>query len=844
MKLPFKIYSNKKYWLWKYKIQSLGFRLRRQKFRTQNFFKEEKYEVLSTFVNIKLTLWRITKAITFVSLLFFIEYIATSIWQTNLSQYPNWLLNFQRLIPKPTYPVDRDAVIELISVIATVSGVILALFYPVLATIASTAYAKVHASIRNLLFYEKETQGFLRRLTYLTAFSITVLLFLSFHLLPGNLVLSFLTLYSFITLFGILKIGLGVYNFFEPSTLAGIVITKMRDIIKNVTTEGEYWNEKNFQNYNYKIAFEQIENLSLITNLCVKDDDLKESSFKSSMKSSFFLLQYYFLQKRKIPIDSLWFPNINNHLSYFESDMMLRDLSKNTNTYIQPKVKQNHYWLEERIIDNMSNAWDKVLKVGHMNVFAETILMTYPIFDSLSNSTDLRTGKIILTKLLHNIKTISNRNLKAQNVLNYDDWRYELGSVESYCYGLLRFQVGVIDRVTEFNSNKVIEEFNKINWSRKDTIYLTDFIPDLYELLNNFRRHVLNEYSIEGKRITPDWYFRQSLIAEYLRNISEKIIETIILFEEFLLSLANHFDEENNPLLLSYVTHIGLEDIHKIQFRIEQLKPVLIDINKIEVCKGEFAWAKPDFVSIESLLYRYEQECYSLISKNIEKLSTIKWNNQFPDIFAQSYSLISTHLNQSYFKDDLQEIQKHFPTFLKSSITAFGNLNQIFKHYSKPENISYQTLVDVMQISGIGYIYSVIYNKPDYWLSIKTSWDESFLPSKENIELLTSYYSYYKNVLYGTGINYNENFRRERALADIIERLRITPRDIDDLFVKPFIRDSNHMTFEDSAELFMEIYLFTFIDAKNATTLLRCRDIFENLIWQIENPNSRIYDDI
>ena len=57
-------------------------------------------------------------------------------------------INYQIIekTPKPIYPDVKDSVLYLVSVIASVSGVILALFYPLLATIASTTYAKTHSS--------------------------------------------------------------------------------------------------------------------------------------------------------------------------------------------------------------------------------------------------------------------------------------------------------------------------------------------------------------------------------------------------------------------------------------------------------------------------------------------------------------------------------------------------------------------------------------------------------------------------------------------------------------------------------------------------------------------------
>lgn len=834
--MPYKIYSNKKYWLLRFKTQKTELKFRNYVYKTKNLIKEEKNKASTTIKLLKDTLWNIVKAVTFISLLFYIEYVATQFWQIHLASFPDWLIYLQRIIPKPTYPDDKDTIIELLSVIASVTGVILALFYPILATIASTAYAKVHASIRNLLFEEKETQSYLRKLTYLTACSITVLLFASLHFQPGNLILSVLVFYCFTTLFGILKIGMGVYKFFEPSILAKIVLGKLKDTIKNVTTEGEYWHDKNFQYLYYTKATQETENLSLITSLSLKDDDLKESSFKSSIQTSFSLLQYYLFYKPQIPIDSLWFPKTYSYLSYFESDMTARDMAKNTNTYIYPKTKQNNFWFEERVMNNLSQGIESIVKNGYVKVLGDIIAMSYKTIDSLSFATDLKTTDIILKKFSQNIIILNNKKKQEEDVISYDEWKDELNSVGIYCAAVLRFQAGFFERVSQFNFEKISNEFGKIDWNKKDTIYTTDFIPDLFDCLNSYLKFVQNEKEIEGKQITPNWYFTQGLTSIYLKIITDKINQSIDFFETYLLSPATYYSNENNALLSSYSVHIGLEIIHKIQFRLENLKPVLIDVNKIEVLKGEFQWIKPDFEKIENKLKKYEQECLLLISGNIEKLTLLKWNNQYPDVFAHSYSIISTHLDRSFLVQKPEQIKLFFPAFLKSAFTAFGNLNKIFKHYDNPQNISYQTLIDVMEISGYAYVYSCIYKNPSYWLDIKNAWDSFFDATKENIKILLVYYNYYENSIHGIGVNYNEKFRRRKTLDEVKDLLGLTPASVDDILVKPFLTDKYLLNDEDAIELFIEIYLLTFVEAKEPALLLKKREMFKNLIWQIENP--------
>lgn len=783
-------------------------------------------------------MFSILKAIAFVSFLFSIEYFSTEIWLKELASIPKWLINFQQLIPKPTYPDDRDAVIELISVIASVTGVILALFYPILATIASTAYAKVHASIRNLLLYEKETQSYLRRLTYLTACSIVVLTFLSFHLLPGNLVISFLAFYSFTTLFGILNIGLGIYNFFEPSTLAKIVFSKLTDSIKNVTTGGEYWNDKNFQIHNYKNAFEQTENLNLITSLCLSDENIKESSFKSSIEMSFHSLHYYLIQKPKIPIDSLWFPNVYSHLSYFESDMTLRDLSMKTYTYIQPKRVQNYYWLEERILNGITAGLETVVKRGHVNLLSETIQMSYPIFKNLGVVTDIKMCETILVKFKKNVYLIANN----ANLEQYSDLKNELGCIEVYCYAILEFQISILDTTIALDANTIISNYNKIDWNKKESIYSTSFIPDLHELLSKIQKFMQNEKTIEGRSITPDWYYIQLLASEYLKLIYAKINNAIKLVDAYLISVAKHFDSFERPLLSSFTVHIILEIIYKIEFRVMNFSRTLNDFDQLEVCKGEFSWIKPDEKNLIEQIDVYKNNCLSIISNNIGKISNIYWDNHYPDIYAQSYSLLSTELNKYLCGNNLECIKMYFPSFLKSALSTHINLNNRYRHYNNPLNISYQTLHDIMEISGYAYIYSAIFKNPEIWLSVKSTWDNEFEPTRENIKMLVLYYKYYKENIMSMGINYINTHQRVLSLKDTIEYFKLKPKDIDNLLVKPYLRDSSSYRYNDIAELFIEIYLFTFISSKESTELFR-RDIFDQLSQNIERPNPREYDD-
>ena len=766
-----------------------------------------------------------SRAIGSVIILLSIENEVTKYWTKYSESLPNWLIKIVELIPKPLYPNDLDNVTELISIIAGVSGVILALFYPVLATILSTAYAKVHSSIRDLLLKEESTQTYLKELIFLTAFSIFVLLCMSFRIYPGNLILFFLAYLSIVTLYRIQKIGLGVYHLMEPSSLIRINNTELAKAIYNSTTSGEFWYDKGFQSRNYRMAYIQIENLSIITNLCSSDSDLRETSFKEAVKESYRILQLYIALKPKIPYDSIWFPNTYQHISYFESDQTLRGLAKNTNTFIQPKVNQNHYWFEEKILSNIANALEKLREQQNLTVLSDTIRFSYPLLDSFSSSADIKNTTNLLDSLFAPIKNIANRTSDGEQE-SYSHYKYEIACVEAFCYSILRFQITLIEEILKFNSEKFKAEFRKINWTKTSSIYTTDFIPDLFELLNTIRQNIQNEFYVEKRQITPDWYFIQQLTAVYLKSVTEKLESSLVLFEKYIIELCSVFATRKKPLLSSLSAHLGLEILFKLNYRFGELQGVFNDLDSLEVCKKEFTWTKPDFKKLKELLDAYESKCLSFIVNDLEQIQVIKWDSHYPDIFSQSYSVVSSKLNNALSIDSIKAFENLFPSFLKAAILSFGNFKTHFQHIKNLETISYQVLIDVMELSGYAYLYDKLYKSDKFWPVVVKAWDESFAPTKGNIDLLATFYNYYRKNLFGTGINFNEKHDRERTFMFTVENNQRAASEVTDPLAKMFIPEDRYDSlFYDPSEIFIEVYLFTFLEARESVSLID-RNVF------------------
>lgn len=833
MRYIFEKYYKESFWKWKNQGVLWRFRLRKLRYSVLKQHKDQSDKRNSFFAHLKLTLLNIIKAFSFIMFLYFLEGYATSIWNNYLNYIPDWIVDIKDILPKPTYPNDRDPVIQLLTIIASVTGVILALFYPVLATIASTAYAKVHANVRNLLLSEKETQGYLRRLTYLTAFALIVLLFTSFGYNPGNLIITYLLFYCLIVLFGILKIGLGVYNLLEPASLITLINDKLTTSINEVTSKAPYYHDPAFQKFYRQEASKQISNLELITNLS-DSRGVQDFSFLKCNQYSFEVLNYYLRIKASIPRNSEWFPLLNIHKSYFESDMTERGLSKNTSTYIRPSQEKNNLWFEEMVIETTTNAVDKVVSSGRYDLLAQSMTHSKGTIEILGHQFNTDVAEKLLTSFRQNLESLT-KEIKAKDKLSdYSDWRAELESIEVFAYSVFAFQYGFLQSIENFNAAKFNVEYMKINWQEGSSIYKTTFNSELYSTLDRFVENHLNEIEVEGKRVTPDWYYMQSLCAEYLISISKKLPATIEFTNKYLVEITKELDRNGMSLVASFSSHIGLEVVRKLRFRLNEVRETLKTLDVFEKSKGEFNWSTPDYKKLEKSLLNYEKDFFEITHKNIFPISKLIWSNKFPDIFAHSYSIVSRYLNRCFEENDKQLFIEVFPLFLSAAIKAFENNNRNFKHYNMPENISYQSLVDLMEISGYAYLYSEIHNDRKYWEVTKESWNIGFTASEQNIMILVAYYRHYKSYLHGTGINFTEHSEREKTYRELAKH--IDRNTIADPLVKMFIPDRSFGSlYYNTAELFLEMYIFTFIEAKQAVDLMPRREVFNGIQRSIDN---------
>lgn len=802
------IYDKKIYWIGRNKLKSLFhyFNVKIFKFKDNINIEKDRFGILrSSITSISKNIFR---AFLFVVVLYIIEYTAEIVFESLKDNLSDKFVNVITKIPKPVYPKILDSVVNLISLLASVSGVLLALFYPILATIASTAYSKVNSSIRNLLFVEPATQKYLRDLAFVTSYSVYVLFFITLGFYPGNLILLILTVYCLYSLFNLLKLGTGVYNLFEPQTLFSIVRVDLIKNLNQVLLKSPYWENENFQYYFRRQVEGKISLLRLINEISFEGIASDRNSLTETMKMTFELMNYYLGQKKRISISSKWFKDNVYHNSYFEVSSSERELAYSTEKYLMPKKQQNYLWFEEEILDIYEEIGLRISKLNNQKISYNYINQTKSSIYNLGYLMEFDLAE----KLLEiNFKiTIDSLNFDVEK--EYYDIEDNLILIESFinvCFG--NFCLGLFQRIEDFDKVKLDNNFEIINWRKKESIYKINIPPFLQIHFEEYYNKLQKEIRIESDIITPNWFIKQHISAEYLLKVKNTLERTIFFISKYVLKLVVLCNDKKNELITSFATHNAIGVIDRVEFRLNHLESKLNNFDENNKLKENFIWTKFDFNGAKEVLENLRRKLIVVCSHNMYEISKIKWDKKYPDIFSHSYLLISKQLSVSLLEGDLDLYKKLFPEFLKSIITGYDFLQKRYLTLTDDrQEIVYQVHIELMQICGISYIYSKLHKKPFWDFTLSALYNENF--SNEKLNLFIASFLYFKHFKFGVGINSTDNFNRERDLKQFIKN-----NDVDDIIksdiILKYYLDKSYME-DDFEEIFIELFLATFIQLK------------------------------
>jgi len=748
-----------------------------------------------------------------------------------------------------------DSLDTLLSIVASVSGIFLGLYFTAISVVASSVYARMPNNIRELLLKEKVGNQYIKILATLTSVSLILLGYRVFGGHPGIFTSLFVVTLGCFGIFCFVVLGLRAFFFFDPTRLGDAIFYDLSNNIRLSTIRGFRWTDPNFQSHYQKLAAKNISTLNTLIKLCTKEHQLQKQPLSSILKKTIYFLTNYAQQRSFIPSESRWYALMPRYKSWFFYDSFALTIALQTKTSIQPEMVPNPYWLEDDIIEILSSTFGKALQKENLEVVYEALCSLNRYLEILGANLEFKKGLDVITKLSKPIEkyydthTFSNLEDKHKDI--------DLALFDRYGLTIISLSVGFYKMIRDLNMQDILKKIDTTNWLSNKNIYEKRFPPPILSRLEYIQKGLKFEKRVEDRIISPNWYIRQLVVVRYIEIFQEVVKELISSIEDFFVSKSEAFISKKSFVFSALHSQRGLEMCNKIKAHLPYLRKLVEELEKIRINK-ELPWPQWDWNEINDRIDKSYDKLIENLAKCIPTLSLIEFRENFPDLFGQTYTIVCQDCYDSMILKKTKKFRNLFPLLFLGSLAAHEKLRKELKDWP-PEtalSICLEPLLDIMELSGYAKLYSELFDIPEIWDICKTTWDkyfESHNQPSNGLRFLIELYKYRKSLFQisprdilrtNWQINFNNKLREMNLIDDMFSSPHPWSKDMKIKHKSPLIRAICKGKYEphiSAAEIFIIIYLLKWPEAQG----LEFKDTWDlsRLLNQEEN-NSKGNSDV
>lgn len=631
---------------------------------------------------------------------------------------------------------DSTSYVALFSVIASIAGVFLGLYFTAISGVVS-AYAKFPDNIRNLLLREKVGNFYIRLLSLTTILSVFLIGYKVFWNNPGIVLSVAVLLLGCFSFFCFTLLGVRAFFFFDPSSFGDVLFQDLRKYIKLATATGYKYADPNFQAHYQKMASEKLRTLKVLIDICVKEKHLQETSLLLVLIKTVYLLEYYEQEKAHIPSDSRWFNRTPVHKDWFLTDPSALLLAIQTHSFIQPEMVPNAYWFEDRVWELILYSVDNMIADGNGELVSDFLNAIYRYFEKMGYDLEIKRCEEMLNKLNPILMKYFTATKSSQESYTDD----QLSVLEVWSVARMSAPLGFYKFCREMDAKSVTSDISAIDWCDKTDLYRHKAPAGLLPRLEYIKDRLRIERAIEGNTVSPDWYIQQLAVSRYFDLAKESVDVLLDSVDKFFIAESETFIQNKLSLLAALLSKRGLETCIKMRANLPYLEKALTDLDKSALVIKEIPCLKIDWESVRNRIEKAHNKLVEIQAKCLPALSLLKKQKTRPDIFGQTYNTVCQETYYALAENKKDMFATLFPPLFIGALMAFENLREDLKDREVEVLISItsEPLLDILNMSGYAKIYSELYEEKAVWDVCSTVWANYFKDRRDKKELLQKF---------------------------------------------------------------------------------------------------------
>ena len=610
-------------------------------------------------------------------------------------------------------PTGYDAFLQ---ATAAIAGVLLALSFAAISTLAGALFVRVPSNLRSLLLYEEVTAFSIQSLAFITVFSLSSLGFRGLGLAPSRFVTIGLLLALPFAIVSMTLVARRVFDLFDPSILAIALFQRLSRNARAAQAGQHRANDPNFQDHYHRQASDALDTLATMLAFAQHETELLGESLLRLAKQILLAIPPYLHAKRSIPTNSRWFARRPRYPDWYRTSSTQLDLATMTESSLVPDLQADHHWVERRLLNLSRSAYETMLKSATLEKPHRLLMLAGQTLGVLGAEWDLDLAKDYADGLTA-ATAASLANRLSEGTADPTPLEALVDTVTSLSTSAF---LGFANSATTLDTQDLAGQIRDVRWATEVGIYALRPRLVMRRLFEDIRRTVLFERSAEGHTVTPGRVHARLLIRDLATTIQACLTLLIDWFSQSTQANARAF-KATNARFGAIACINALTARWKIEQNLHRLRPLEGVLRDLEGDSATPPWPwEAWYAKLVESRAALERE----LASTLPGLATLPRLAEGPDLLGETVHRLGEGCFDALRNDRLESFTELFPYYFNG---VFLVINQLQQQTQSTEELApplQDAMLDVISLSGYARVWAALHRDRRFWTVCRNQWSK------------------------------------------------------------------------------------------------------------------------
>lgn len=543
-----------------------------------------------------------------------------------------------------------------------IAGVILGLYCANIASVFSAKYSNVPKQIASDFQYDIITQSAIKEIIgYIVICTLTLILCIA-EISVTWVSLSIIALLTIrmVVVFSIS--GTRTYILSDIFRIADIHTNNINNAIRKISKRDAITSDISFQHHIQKVCEKDISVLSEIAQYNLDIPATQNPSMCEFMDNNLILIGRYWKIKNAIPHNSKWFSEKTVYPQWHTSSHTEISIAARHSISIDSKQKANHYWFEDAVLEANEICLDKLIRdadkpsvIKYLNRLA---FLSSEAINAQTSTYWIQHLSVIQTKMLAFASSIDNVDANAED---------ELASIfDILASAFVSTLKAKSIMLASLSVEEVLDYACTINNNYDANVAFLHFFNN--DVCDSLYRQISAENKIDKKRITPNWFVKQTVAKQIYIYLGERLhdVEQIV---EVYMQTGQALNEKKLTYCAAVFFAHCFEVISYCERIIESINVKLPVLEQMHIEKS-YVWEDVTSQHAITILNNLVKDIPALLIKNCGSFAIRNWNDREkkPDFLGMCYNHFCEHLVRAIETNDYLKFEALYRDFFSLTL--------------------------------------------------------------------------------------------------------------------------------------------------------------------------------